>query len=104
MPRQEVADVFGFLSRPYSAGSTGAGKPGMSFAGVVGRRHQSSVGGELISTLEGRDVSYSHQKLCSRKRSHTRQTTHDLRLLTGEKCRLRSSSMLSMHSLIAGTS
>jgi hypothetical protein len=55
------------------------------FAGVVSRRHQSGVGGELVSTLEGRDVSYSHQKLCSKKRSHPRQATQDLRLRTGEK-------------------
>lgn len=53
--------------------------------GVISGGHQPSVGSESISTLEGRKVSYSDQKLRSKKRSHTRQTSEDWCLRAGEK-------------------
>ena len=55
------------------------------FAGVVGRRYQSGVGGEPVCTLEGREISYSDQKLCSEKRTHPWQASQDLRFRAGEK-------------------
>ena len=53
--------------------------------GVISGGHQPSVGGEMVSTLEGRKVFYSDQKLRSKKRSHTRQTSEDWCLRAGEK-------------------
>jgi hypothetical protein len=53
--------------------------------GVISGGHQPSVGSESVSTLEGRKVSYSDQKLRSKKRSHTRQTSEDWCLRAGEK-------------------
>ena len=53
--------------------------------GVISGGYQPSVGSESLSTLEGRKVSYSDQKLRSKKRSHTRQTSEDWCLRAGEK-------------------
>ena len=46
---------------------------------------QSSIGGEPVGTLEGREVSCGDQKLCPEDRTHTRQASEDRGLRTGEK-------------------
>src|SRR5215216_3694203 len=57
----------------------------LPLAGVVGCGDQSSIGGEPVGTLEGREVSCADQKLCPEDRTHTRQASEDRGLRTGEK-------------------
>src|ERR671912_1785040 len=54
-------------------------------AGVMGRRNQTCVGSEPLSTLEGTDVAHGHQKLGPEDRSHAWQASENPSLGTGEK-------------------
>jgi len=56
-----------------------------TFSGVVGCGDQPHIGGELIGALEGREVSNTDQELGAEDRTHPRQASDDLRLLSGEK-------------------
>ena len=57
--------------------------------GVVGGGYQPGVGSEPVSALEGTEISYSDQKLRSKKHSHTRQTGEDRCFRAGEKTPLQ---------------
>jgi hypothetical protein len=56
-----------------------------ALAGVVCSRHQPGVGSELVGALKSGKVSHGHQELGSEDRTHTRQTSEDPSLGTGEK-------------------
>jgi hypothetical protein len=56
-----------------------------TFSGVVGCGDQPRIGGELIGALEGRELSNTDQELGAEDRTHPRQASDDLRLLSGEK-------------------
>jgi hypothetical protein len=53
--------------------------------GVMGRRHQSGVGGELVGTREGSEVSDGHEELGPEDQTHAGQASEDPGLGACEK-------------------